>query len=112
MRRNRSVLYWFSSGTISKITPQRDLPDFPQVARLNSLHRIFPVLTTPLLLAYLEQLSIAAGRIPRSEEHTSELQSRGHLVCRLLLEKKELRAYLRSAGIKWAALKRPHHQGC
>src|SRR5207253_8155130 len=27
-------------------------------------------------------------RVPRSEEHTSELQSRGHLVCRLLLEKK------------------------
>src|SRR5439155_26941474 len=31
----------------------------------------------PLALAY------------RSEEHTSELQSRGHLVCRLLLEKKK-----------------------
>src|SRR5437660_9455481 len=31
------------------------------------------------------------GKIPdnRSEEHTSELQSRGHLVCRLLLEKKK-----------------------
>src|SRR5439155_6345260 len=28
-----------------------------------------------------------ASRIARSEEHTSELQSRGHLVCRLLLEK-------------------------
>src|SRR2546429_4962801 len=27
-------------------------------------------------------------RLPRSEEHTSELQSRLHLVCRLLLEKK------------------------
>src|SRR5439155_24516057 len=27
----------------------------------------------------------------RSEEHTSELQSRGHLVCRLLLEKKKKR---------------------
>src|SRR5690625_6905246 len=26
--------------------------------------------------------------LQRSEEHTSELQSRGHLVCRLLLEKK------------------------
>src|SRR5690554_7054197 len=26
---------------------------------------------------------------PRSEEHTSELQSRPHLVCRLLLEKKK-----------------------
>src|SRR5437870_7318585 len=28
----------------------------------------------------------------RSEEHTSELQSRGHLVCRLLLEKKKVQA--------------------
>src|SRR5207253_6016705 len=28
--------------------------------------------------------------IVRSEEHTSELQSRGHLVCRLLLEKKKV----------------------
>src|SRR5437870_10799740 len=27
--------------------------------------------------------------LTRSEEHTSELQSRGHLVCRLLLEKKK-----------------------
>src|SRR5690625_5629523 len=27
--------------------------------------------------------------LDRSEEHTSELQSRGHLVCRLLLEKKK-----------------------
>src|SRR5437870_11100508 len=31
----------------------------------------------------------AGRRTPRSEEHTSELQSRGHLVCRLLLEKKK-----------------------
>src|SRR5690625_6057957 len=29
-------------------------------------------------------------QLGRSEEHTSELQSRGHLVCRLLLEKKKL----------------------
>src|SRR2546422_8235611 len=29
------------------------------------------------------------GARPRSEEHTSELQSRLHLVCRLLLEKKK-----------------------
>src|SRR5207253_10836023 len=29
------------------------------------------------------------GERVRSEEHTSELQSRGHLVCRLLLEKKK-----------------------
>src|SRR5690625_29718 len=31
----------------------------------------------------------APGTASRSEEHTSELQSRGHLVCRLLLEKKK-----------------------
>src|SRR5437870_7271422 len=31
----------------------------------------------------------------RSEEHTSELQSRGHLVCRLLLEKKKKNQYSR-----------------
>src|SRR6266508_4897375 len=30
-----------------------------------------------------------SGPMTRSEEHTSELQSRGHLVCRLLLEKKK-----------------------
>src|SRR3989475_2408855 len=32
--------------------------------------------------------SDSASRIPRSEEHTSELQSQSNLVCRLLLEKK------------------------
>src|SRR5690625_466316 len=30
------------------------------------------------------------GKSPRSEEHTSELQSRGHLVCSLLLEKEKI----------------------
>src|SRR2546429_7251604 len=36
----------------------------------------------------------AATRARRSEEHTSELQSRLHLVCRLLLEKKKRRKEL------------------
>src|SRR5207253_4361624 len=52
------------------------------------------------------------GRLPlvdtsdgfyRSEEHTSELQSRGHLVCRLLLEKKK-KTFLNSLE----AMVRPH----
>src|SRR5256884_2147721 len=34
-------------------------------------------------------LVVAAAALARSEEHTSELQSRLHLVCRLLLEKKK-----------------------
>src|SRR3989442_10957097 len=33
--------------------------------------------------------AIPAAEMVRSEEHTSELQSRPHLVCRLLLEKKK-----------------------
>src|SRR2546427_7168062 len=33
-----------------------------------------------------------AGRLCRSEEHTSELQSQSNLVCRLLLEKKKQRS--------------------
>src|SRR5690554_7197480 len=36
-----------------------------------------------------DKLGISAGMSGRSEEHTSELQSRPHLVCRLLLEKKK-----------------------
>src|SRR5215510_15196360 len=45
-------------------------------------------------IAYRDHDLVAVGanlaggnRLQRSEEHTSELQSRGHLVCRLLLEK-------------------------
>src|SRR5690554_7335514 len=40
------------------------------------------------LLMWLSMNSLAALVVARSEEHTSELQSRPHLVCRLLLEKK------------------------
>src|SRR3712207_6873315 len=37
--------------------------------------------------------SSSSSRPPRSEEHTSELQSRQYLVCRLLLEKKKKKKY-------------------
>src|SRR3712207_7831326 len=36
-----------------------------------------------------ERFTYAWATVPRSEEHTSELQSRQYLVCRLLLEKKK-----------------------
>src|SRR5690625_6934674 len=55
--------------------------------------RQFMKLFTPVLIALLIygtafwNSNSTLGR--RSEEHTSELQSRGHLVCRLLLEKKK-----------------------
>src|SRR2546429_7317050 len=65
-----------------------------------TLFRSQLIVVCPTLLAVtmiVEQVDIAAGhpvpeRMPpeiRSEEHTSELQSRLHLVCRLLLEKKK-----------------------
>src|SRR5699024_12389515 len=45
--------------------------------------------TTGARVASRRRLMSAACRITRSEEHTSELQSRFDLVCRLLLEKKK-----------------------
>src|SRR5690625_5715549 len=52
----------------------------------------------PAVLQLGEQLNLSVGR---SEEHTSELQSRGHLVCRLLLEKKKQIATRSFACITW-----------
>src|SRR3712207_7672682 len=51
------------------------------------------VVTAFVLAAILVVLLATIGRVGygRSEEHTSELQSRQYLVCRLLLEKKNLR---------------------
>src|SRR5258708_26266328 len=40
-------------------------------------------------VAWLTKLNVVFDRGLRSEEHTSELQSPDHLVCRLLLEKKK-----------------------
>src|SRR5690625_5471452 len=40
---------------------------------------------------YYVVISFVGYETERSEEHTSELQSRGHLVCRLLLEKKKIK---------------------
>src|SRR5690625_6304611 len=65
----------------------------------NNVHRIWCAQKQPRtveIACFLWYLStsgspgsrhVAACRNARSEEHTSELQSRGHLVCRLLLEK-------------------------
>src|SRR5439155_25618936 len=63
-----------------------------------SLHDALPISAALLSSCFLRLSSRPFARssglkysLPtfRSEEHTSELQSRGHLVCRLLLEKKK-----------------------
>src|SRR5436309_14913080 len=66
-----------------------------------SLHDALPILKSvgELTVAVVSAVVMATDRVvllplyqyvlPRSEEHTSELQSRENLVCRLLLEKKK-----------------------
>src|SRR5690554_7744357 len=48
------------------------------------------------------QGSISVTANSRSEEHTSELQSRLHVVCRLLLGKKNISTWCYRAGQRWA----------
>src|SRR2546427_2205632 len=48
-----------------------------------------PMITKQSVCSRLRGYRVAAPLYPRSEEHTSELQSQSNLVCRLLLEKKK-----------------------
>src|SRR5258705_8503191 len=56
---------------------------------------VFPEFAPPVVQVQVEALGLSAAEVEslitlnRSEEHTSELQSLRHLVCRLLLEKKK-----------------------
>src|SRR5215208_8452624 len=54
-----------------------------------SLHDALPISLTWSCRPMAQMAKRSSSRSMRSEEHTSELQSRGHLVCRLLLEKKK-----------------------
>src|SRR5258708_28338838 len=57
-------------------------------ACISRIHAQVPLVTSGKLTESLHQ-QIPCGIDVRSEEHTSELQSPDHLVCRLLLEKKK-----------------------
>src|SRR3712207_6879888 len=70
------------AGALGRCRPDRLLP-----------RRRCPAIARTLRVACLERPVVEVGHrrvgdAPRSEEHTSELQSRQYLVCRLLLEKK------------------------
>src|SRR5438874_9731562 len=78
------VFFFFSSHG-----DHRDLHSFP--------HDALPILLVPMLLMLAAiivwpEIPLILPRLiaARSEEHTSELQSRRELVCRLLLEKKKI----------------------
>src|SRR5438552_5974596 len=76
---------------------------FPYTTLFRSVHTLDPGLALYEVITLQEQLdrstspqlvavtlvAVLGGLALRSEEHTSELQSPDHLVCRLLLEKKK-----------------------
>src|SRR5436190_9137003 len=57
----------------------------------------------------VKAVALALRDFPRSEEHTSELQSHSDLVCRLLLEKKKIQTFEQFGGI--SGLLRRHAGG-
>src|SRR5690625_5871933 len=56
---------------------------------ISALEGAIPICRLALITMGMKTATTAVLFTNRSEEHTSELQSRGHLVCRLLLEKKK-----------------------
>src|SRR5690554_6958115 len=64
------------------------------------------VVLVTLLIAFTGLREYIPGYPDRSEEHTSELQSRPHLVCRLLLEKKKTSKKKRSCSQRRALTRR------
>src|SRR5258708_14906668 len=84
----RSSRRWSASRWLSR--PR--LPPSACLSRCSSFHpqsslALYSPHTAPEAPQTARQVKIAGGN--RSEEHTSELQSPDHLVCRLLLEKKK-----------------------
>src|SRR5690349_24557247 len=72
---------------------------FPYTTLFRSLHGVAGVGPELLLFSLViiwvgDTAAYFVGRSIRSEEHTSELQSRRDLVCRLLLEKKKIETSL------------------
>src|SRR2546429_3010737 len=64
--------------------------------------------STPVATLLLSSRTALTARRSRSEEHTSELQSRLHLVCRLLLEKKKQPAEHSRISAPNHPLRKPH----
>src|SRR5690625_6276852 len=80
---SRAATFLYGPTVENNFQPGIVLQAYDKEEPIQSILRVaaagFLIVENPNLLLYA-----------RSEEHTSELQSRGHLVCRLLLEKKQL----------------------
>src|SRR2546429_4542423 len=77
-----------SSTSLGIFVPRRSSSSF-SITSFASSHQDSLSPRVTLLSVYRSCLQCSQTADERSEEHTSELQSRLHLVCRLLLEKKK-----------------------
>src|SRR5690554_7791531 len=77
--------------TICALKQPASIPKCTTTSQMSTVFLLAFVLTKTKPKIYAQTRIPVAKPIPtgRSEEHTSELQSRPHLVCRLLLEKKK-----------------------
>src|SRR2546422_6946532 len=87
----RSTLFPYTTLFRSRVVNCTSLPSPPARIWLLPWPSAFTVL---LIVLPLRPRSRSAAPSFRSEEHTSELQSRLHLVCRLLLEKKKKKRHI------------------
>src|SRR5205809_4265476 len=81
----RSSFFYFFFFLLIRRPPRSTLFPYTTLFRSRGLRRVSP----GAVLAGEARRPPRGRLLPRSEEHTSELQSRLHLVCRLLLEKKK-----------------------
>src|SRR5690625_6133709 len=75
------LLSWLGAAVVALVTLRKGTRAGLQVL-------LWALLPAVLITHFMREVGTLAVLL-RSEEHTSELQSRGHLVCRLLLEKKK-----------------------
>src|SRR5690349_22133258 len=89
----RSTLFPYTSSSDLGFARARSAPDHSPDEYLPAFWSMFPAADILFPPAPPRLVPVGAApptiRFPRSEEHTSELQSRRDLVCRLLLEKKK-----------------------
>src|SRR5436305_8463250 len=97
---HRSTLFPYT--TLFRSWPSDQAPNqFPRLAAQSLSTELTSVMTSSTRCCAISHSRLSQVRglelpgQPRSEEHTSELQSRPHLVCRLLLEKKKNLRFLK-----------------